>query len=318
MAKKTNKHVKTSAGGNDAVAHMNNALLAEYGEIKDLVVRADRQDLPTRYEIAVHCRAVCEGDGRGSKYGDRAVAKLAQALGWPKSNVYEYANVAKSWQNKQAFDAFVAQDDKYGKPLSWSHIVLLASVAKTERRDKLAEEARTQGWNVRELRKKLRTDTPAVNGLLTTADPQPKMPRVLAAAVQNLVTQVAALKSNAAAFVRHLVKVIQEANPADLSDALEDQLTTARHKASEMHSEMIKQLDECLDQIQQRRSLALRQQSDSESRAGDQSQDMVCDKRQSHMGDALMNVTPGPGATFSGRPENLPSAGVPDCPIPGE
>lgn len=129
QAKRFHNGILSGQGhGSRAVGQMGDSLLEQYRAIKQLVVAADRRDVHARYEIAVRCQEVREGDGKGGKYGHRAVARLAKALGWRKSNVYEFANVAKTWPDKKGFDEFAAQEDKYGKPLSWSHIVLLATM----------------------------------------------------------------------------------------------------------------------------------------------------------------------------------------------
>ena len=174
MAKNTTGRTPKLPESNAAVARMNDALLGEYHEIMPLLVAADRHDVEARYNIAVHCLDVREGDGRGGKYGERAVAMLTKALGWKKSTLYDYANVAKAWPDKRKFDELAAQDDTYGKPLSWSHIVLLATVATPEHCDKLAKDALKHGWNVRELRKKLHLDTAGSVEADSTAVPPPQ------------------------------------------------------------------------------------------------------------------------------------------------
>jgi len=85
---------------------MNDALLREFTEIRALAVKADRQDVQARYQIAVHCQNVRVGDGNGGKYGEKAVIKLAQAIGWEKSSIYDYANVAKINAIRDTADTF--------------------------------------------------------------------------------------------------------------------------------------------------------------------------------------------------------------------
>ena len=270
----------------DAIGRMNNALLTKCTEILDLVVAADQHDVQARYEIAVHCQEVCNGDGKGGKYGDRAMAKLARALGWSKSTVYDYTNVAKSWPDRKKFDELAGKTDKFDKPLSWYHIVLLATVATAECRGKLAENALKHGWNVRELRNNLQLDAAGPAEEDSAAAPQPKLPRVLDTTVQNYVTQVGALKSNAAAFGAHLVEEIKDADPADLTDVFVDRLTQARQDISEL----LKQLDECLEQVRQRRALAVRTQDSQKGPVADPLQDRFGDEHHEQPEETLVGA----------------------------
>jgi hypothetical protein len=82
---------------------MGSALLQHFREISRLIAEADRHGLKVRYEIAVHCQEVRNGDGNGGKYGAKAVRKLTRALAWSKTAVYDYANVAVTWPDKNNF-----------------------------------------------------------------------------------------------------------------------------------------------------------------------------------------------------------------------
>ena len=286
MSKKTNRQGKKPAGGNAAVAHMNDALLEEFSQIKALAIKADRQNVQARYEIAVHCQKVREGDGIGGVYGDRAVARLAKALGWGKSNVYGYANVALAWPDKKNIDELAALEDKHGRPLSWTHIVQLATVATAERRDELIADTLKHGWNVRELRKKLQPNAAGSVEEDSAAVPQPKTPRVLDAAVQNYVTQVSALKGNTTTFGEHLVEEINDADPVDLTDAFVDRLNKARQDLCEL----LKQLDEYIEQVKQRRSVPIQPQGDWEDVTSDQTEHELYFGKQDHSAETLVGT----------------------------
>lgn len=287
MSKKSVKQKGKQPGGGDAVARMNHALQSEYNTIRALAAQADHQDALARHEIALHCHTVCEGDGQGGTYGDRAVVRLSKALGWSKSTVYEYAVVAATWPDKQVFAQFAEQEDRYGKPLSWSHIVLLAAVADTGRRNELVKDAIKHGWNVRDLRKELRGGTPKQKAKgAAPADAESKLPRVLATAVQNYVAQVAGLKANATVFGEHLVQKIKQAEPADLTDAVVDRLTKARQNLWGL----VQQLDEYIEQAQQRRMMASQPPDDRQGPAADPLEDQFYDGQQERAGDALVGT----------------------------
>ena len=287
MTEKTTRRLKKAADGNNVVARMNNALHAEYDTIKRLVSEVDRQDVHARYEIATRCQKVREGDGKGGAYGERAVARLARALGWSKSAVYEYANVAVTWPSKKEFTELAAKVDRFDKPLGWSRIVQLANVATVESRDTLIADALKHGWNVRDLRKNLRAGTAEEDDATPAAKPQPKVPCVLDAAVQNYVTQVAALTSNAAAFGKHFVEQIEEADPADLTDAVVDRLEQAREDLREL----LTQADRCIEEVQQRRRTAIGPQDDRDGPAADQRQNGFCEEPQEQPEEALIDAT---------------------------
>lgn len=109
------------------------------------------------------------------------------------------------------------------------------------------------------------------------------MPRVLAAAVQSYVTQVATLTGNATTFGEHLIDQIQQADPGDISDRVMDQLTQARQDINEL----LKQLDKCIDQAQERRKSAIRPQDDWGGPAADQPQARSCEDHQEQTEEAL-------------------------------
>ena len=281
MTKNTEKCGEKLAASNGVTARMNKDLRDAYDEIKTLVVAADLHDVHARYEIASHCQMVRAGDGKGSKYGYRAVTTLANALGWSKSNVHDYANVAESWPDKQTFDVVAERKDKDGKPFSWYHIVLLAK-ADAARRDKLVEDAIEHGWNVRELRKKLPTGTAEGDDAMPTAAPQPDVPRVLANAIGTYARRVATLKTNVATFDEQ----IKQAAPADLTDAVVDQLTKARQDLSDL----LRQLNKYIDQVQNRRSSPPPPQHECEDAVADPPQDQSHDEHEDQAEEALVGA----------------------------
>ena len=226
---------------NNVTAKMNTALLAAYTAIHRLLVEAERQDVQSRYEIALHCQQVRDGDGVGGTYGRRAVVTLAKALGWHRSTVYEYANVAKTWPDRGSFDEIAARTDAFGKPLTWSNIVLLAAQADPERRTKLIDQCLENGWTNRQLSTERRrlvqpenADTDHEAGIpnvtvaaCETGDSDeastylpPKPPRVLEIAVGNFLTQITALGRNVNAFNEQCMAEINNADASDLPWAL--------------------------------------------------------------------------------------------------
>jgi hypothetical protein len=274
---------KMPRGGNDAVARMNDALLGEYNQIKALVIKVERHDVQARYQIAIHCENVCEGDRQGTKYGARAVLRLAESLGWRKSSIYDYANVARTWPDEQVFVAIAAKVDSFGKPLSWSHLTLLGTVAAPEWREELMDDALKHGWSVRELRRRLQRGDADVADLPAADDPPRGAPPRLVAATQNYVTQVTALQETVATFGQDLIQQVRVADPADLA-ATKDKLERARQALTES----LRMVDEYLTVIEERCSQQIRPQDDCEDPAADPPQGAI-------------------GGDAQAQPENIPA-----------
>lgn len=95
---------------------------------------------------------VCKVKSAPAIYGDGGVAKLAATTGEDVPTLYRYANVAACWSVDEVL-ALVADDAP--RPLSWSHLVLIAAVeCVAERREWLAK-CRSEKLSVRELENRL-------------------------------------------------------------------------------------------------------------------------------------------------------------------
>jgi hypothetical protein len=240
---------------------MNDALLATFNEIQALIVQAEKQDIEARYTIALLCCRVRDGDGNGGKYGSGAVKKLAAALGpdWSKSRIYDYARVAEAWPNKEDFDKLAGQVDKYGNPLSWSHIVLLATVADDEPRDVLIGQVLEDGLGIRDLRKNLRNDPPRDDTDEPSDAPPKKLPRALELAFANYQAQFDLLDANTSAFGGQIDQNIHNADADVLTDAFSE-LAKARQKLEAVFEANIERLDAWMKLIQERREVSARSQ----------------------------------------------------------
>jgi len=235
--------------GNAAVGRMNAALSKEYAEIKNLIKAVETKDVERRYALARRFADIRAGDGK-KKYGTGAVKKLAAALGWSKSSINDYANVAEAWPDKRKFVALVKKTDKFGKPLSWSHFVEIAKADDKKQRAKLVEAALKHGWSVREL--KAGGTQKAVAS--TKAPEQPVPSRPLALAATNLVTQFEAANQNTETFGQHLGKQLKEVEAYDLSDELLDQVKQARSNLEQMYKSAVSRLDQCVKALEGKRA----------------------------------------------------------------
>lgn len=121
------------------------ALDAKVEEIKQLLSEDASNELARRHRIGL---AVLDlKDGR--TYGDRAVERLAKRIGYDKSTLYEYADVAKTWPS-EALEKLCARRTTKGMPITFSHLVELAAVA-SERRVTLLERVFEKSLSVRAL-----------------------------------------------------------------------------------------------------------------------------------------------------------------------
>ena len=233
---------------NPGVAEMNDALLAEYNAIQPLVLNAERQEVEARYAIAAHYQKVREGEGTENTYGARAVARLARALGLSKSHVYADAAVAEKWPDVDRFRELATRQDKFGRPLSWSHVVLLATVADGRTRESLIRKVLREGWRVRELKKELKRRAAEASAEASQTGGPSASAQPLTAAVEDLASQAAAFKRTAVCFSERLREQVQNAEPAELDDSFVGQLRRVREDAQQA----LRLLDDCLAQSEER------------------------------------------------------------------
>ena len=94
--------------------------------------------------------AIADMKARPAEYGAGAVATAAAALGEDVPTLYRYAGVAERWSAAE-LRAIVARRGRDGRPLSWSHLVVLAAVPSAATRERLMERALSETLSVREL-----------------------------------------------------------------------------------------------------------------------------------------------------------------------
>jgi len=93
---------------------------------------------------------VADLKARPAEYGEGAVAVALGVLGQDESNLYRHARVAERWSDAE-YDALLARRTTSGKPLSWSHLVLLAGVEPRAAGERMIERALERSWTVRQL-----------------------------------------------------------------------------------------------------------------------------------------------------------------------
>jgi len=95
-----------------------------------------------------------------STYGKKAVAKIAEALGWDASLLYAAGRVAKRWSSQAFKKVLSRRDDVRGNRLSWSHFVELERVVDPKQCDLLIEQTLSEGLSVRDLKRTIDNPQP--------------------------------------------------------------------------------------------------------------------------------------------------------------
>lgn len=116
------------------------------------LLRAAPLDGLARYRVG---RVVAELKAEPEVYGHSAVQVAASALGQDEASLYRHARVAERWSASE-FDALLGRRMRDGSRPSWSHLVVLASIDSTSRRDQLLERMLDESLSVRRLEEVVR------------------------------------------------------------------------------------------------------------------------------------------------------------------
>ena len=129
------------------VVEKNTALAKLYELLRKVVGATTLVEAKRRYEIG---RLVGQVQDDKEKYGRRSVEALATLLGFDKSTLYTYAEVAKTWDAKE-FNGWLKKKSEAGIGLRFSHFVVVAQVADGRRRNALLTRALSENLTVRQL-----------------------------------------------------------------------------------------------------------------------------------------------------------------------
>ncbi len=113
-------------------------------------------DEHTRYEIGA---LIAEIKSDPATYGPGAVSVVATAVGEDVASLYRYATVAECWSAEQ-FEALLRRGGRRGARLSWSHLVLIASLPSPAGRARWTERTLAEGLSVRQLALLLADEAP--------------------------------------------------------------------------------------------------------------------------------------------------------------
>ncbi len=113
-------------------------------------------DERTRYEIGA---IVAEIKSDPAVYGSGAVSVVAAAVGEDVASLYRYATVAECWSAEQ-FEGLLLRGRERGTRLSWSHLVLIASLPSPAGRARWTERTLAERLSVRQLALLLADEAP--------------------------------------------------------------------------------------------------------------------------------------------------------------
>lgn len=111
-----------------------------------------RCSILNRYQVAVIIRDIYDdvNDNNGSVYGAKAVEAIKKLFGWDDGIIYQALNVANAFTPEE-LDNITEMRLPGGKPLSYSHLVVLARVEDDDRKENLLKQTVKEGWSTRRL-----------------------------------------------------------------------------------------------------------------------------------------------------------------------
>jgi hypothetical protein len=136
-----------------SLENMNHALRDKLALLRTLFATAAADNIKARYKIGV---IIAEVRAAEDRYGSRAVATLAVALGRDEATLYRYGTVAATWSEAQV-ERLLDRSGVDGQPLSWSHLIYVAT-APSSRREELVNQVLSEGLSVRALKGRVCAD----------------------------------------------------------------------------------------------------------------------------------------------------------------
>lgn len=230
---------------------MNSALAAKISLITTLLAECRETEALTRHKVAGHVADIV----RNAKHGDGAKETLANELGWSVDKIAEYESVWDTWSPTQ-FRKLLKRKSSLGKPLSWTHCVLLAVIDDPAEREAATKEVLLKAMNVRELRAYLaKGEEPELEKKESSARPKlDRAARQLQVAFDHLVGDSTAARKNAQNWCTEACDVLKTLKPSKLTPDLRDQLAEAcdlQKALADVCQANAKQLEEYLVMVEQ-------------------------------------------------------------------
>lgn len=205
--------LKVRSEENEVLAGMPPALQQIYEDIRKLTLEGVRNDVWINYSIGLKVTRV--DNGGESKYGKAAVPRLAAALGFHASTLYECASIVQAW-NKAELTTLLKDAQDKGMMLTYSHLSNLASIKAPKARERMTNKVIAEQLTVRELFDLIRSNA-------TRRDPgkagrKPNMPRSPKAGLSQMLSVVHRVRNYQDVWEKSIFDGITETPPNELSD----------------------------------------------------------------------------------------------------
>ena len=125
----------------------NRALLGACSVIRGLLAGVERDEILTRHRVGVALLAIKQ---RRDTYGTQAVERVAEELGVGTRLLYQHITVAEHWTEVE-IRVQVDKTNRFGQPLSWSHLLALTRIDDANARIALVDDCLGNAWSVHEL-----------------------------------------------------------------------------------------------------------------------------------------------------------------------
>jgi hypothetical protein len=116
--------------------------------VRGLLATVSRGEVLGRHRIGEILRGVKRAP---DTFGSHAIDRIAAELGLRAGALYEYIAVAEAWSRDDVV-VELRKTDRFGRPLAWSHFVVLSKISDATRRAALLDECVVAAWSVRELK----------------------------------------------------------------------------------------------------------------------------------------------------------------------
>ncbi len=126
---------------------MNRAILGICSVIRGLLAGASHNEVMTRHRVG---EVLCRIRSMPRAYGKRCVERVAEEIGMTPAKLYRHIAVAECWTPAGLAER-MERTNRFGLPLTWSHLVALAKVADSTAREFLLDQCLENAWSVREL-----------------------------------------------------------------------------------------------------------------------------------------------------------------------
>lgn len=132
----------------EVVEGMTAPLRHKFEAIREALASATGEEVRGRHRVGV---MIIDLQADENKYGKKAVATVARALGVDATTLYRYGSVARLWDAASMRALMRRQTTRGQQPISWCHLLELARVRPAGLRSRLLERVFAEGLSVREL-----------------------------------------------------------------------------------------------------------------------------------------------------------------------